>query len=253
MLGLLWMAATCCDSLQTFKLLAREQTCRCDCLTLMYGRVKSSNLGLLTKSVPCTSLGGRMTSIPQGAASACSQRACRLCRSLHLSSTFSVDPAFRHFRQDARERRRQKLCSRHGHIKTWACADAAASQWDCSQQQPTIPQPQQQQKPHRRWRQLLWWAALLSVLWATAGPSQSSSKFASITATATGASRECESVTCCGASRYARRGVHVSMHHRGLCFHKSMQRWWHVGASIACCWLPQKEHCLENWHSRTSA
>lgn len=148
-------------------------------------------------------LGGRMTSIPQGAEIACSQRACRLFRSLHLSSTVGVDPAFRHFRQDARERRTQKNCSRHDYSKTWASAAAAASQWDCSQQHPAIPQPRQQQSPRRRWRQLLWWAALLSVLWATAGPFQSSSKFASITAPATGASRESGFVTCCGASCYA--------------------------------------------------
>ena len=163
----------------------------------------------LTKVCAVHKLGGRMTSIPQAADLAGSQRACRLCRSLHLSSAFSVDPTFRHSRQDARERRRQENCSRHGHLQIWACAGAAASQWDCSQRQPTIPQPQQQQKPHRRWRQLLWWAALLSVLWATAGSFQSSSKFASITVTATGASRESESVTRCGASRYARQGVSV--------------------------------------------
>ena len=189
-----------------------------------------------------------MTSVPQGVDLACSQRACRLCRSLHLSSTLSVDLAFRHFRQHARERRRQKSCIRHGHFKTWACADAAASQWDCSQQQPTIVQPQQQQKFHRRWRQLLWWAALLSVLWATAGPSQTSSKFASITATATGASREGESVTCCDAGRYTRQVVHV------LCttwpWILPVRKNVFASGELHCLLLaaPEGEHCAENWH-----
>ena len=190
-----------------------------------------------------------MTSIPQGADLACSQRACSLCRSLHLSSTFSVDPALWHFRKHASERRRQKNFSRHGHSKTWACADAAASQWDCSQQQPTIVQPQQQQRLHRRWRQLLWWAALLSVLWATAGPSQSTSKFASISATATGASRESESVTCCGAGRSARQVVHVLRTTRAwiLQVRESVI----TSGALHCLLLaaPEEEHCVESWHA----